>query len=306
MEVTVYPNLTQGMMHVDISGIDIPQNAQIEIFSANGALVLRRAVISSNYTNGHLNNIKYGNSAVSFATSYGISSLAMAGIQSSSTLAQIGGWTIAAGKITNVVSTVGSAISNFDNAGKILMGKAYADNLWQGISRVTWERPQSWAGYNYTQFRNMGGNVDRVDYFGGATWATKENAGKRDGISMGNYININIDNEITGSFQNRVISDPLFMHEYGHTIQSRNLGLLYLGVVGLPSLFSAGNSRQVDGETRGVSTHDFRKYEMRANRHAANYFERYDVDWNSPYHIWGAGFLHLGTTIETFYPRRRR
>ena len=63
-------------------------------------------------------------------------------------------------------------------------GRFYVDDdwrgLWQGISRYSWERLQTWAGYNYTQFRNTGGNVDRADYFGGVTYATI-NAGKHDG-----------------------------------------------------------------------------------------------------------------------------
>ena len=177
----------------------------------------------------------------------------------------------------NAVSTVSSAISNPSNAGKILMGKAYTDNLWHGISRSTWERPQSWAGYNYTQFRNASGNVDRVDYFGGATWATRENYDGNDrGISIGNYINMRIDNEITGSFESRVLSDHLFMHEYGHTFQSRAWGPLYLPVIGAPSLFSAGFSGDVTTTYNGIqntlSIHKFRWYERGANKHAEKYF----------------------------------
>ncbi len=232
-------------------------------------------------------------------------SLGIAGITSSSTLAQIGGWTIMGSKAVNVLSTVTSSINNIENAGKILMGKAYTDEnrsflggMWQSISRNSWEAPQSWAGYNFSQFRNTFGGVDRVDYLGGATFVTGENREYRQGVTMGNFPNIWLWDKIEGGFENRVTSDPLFMHEYGHTFDSQIFGISYLLTIGLPSLISAGTMSQVPGEPFGVTTHDFRWYEMRANRHAARYFGNYyDVDWNWPYN---------GFTIETFYPRRRR
>ena len=159
-------------------------------------------------------------------------------------------------------------------------------------SRFTWEALQTVVGYSYTQGRNFGGNVDRVDYLGGATFATRENTDKREGVSLGNYININISDEITGSFKDRVTTDPLFMHEFGHYLQSHRWGLAYLFGVGIPSLISAKNSTQVDGEPIGVSTHDFYWTEMKANNRAARYFRKYyGVDWDE---------------YETFYPRIRR
>ena len=174
--------------------------------------------------------------------------------------------------------------------------KSFGGRVWEFFFRFTWEVPQTSIGYYYTQGRNMIGRVDRVDYFDGATFAIRENAGGGDGMSLGNYINMNITGEITGDFQDWVLANPMFMHEYGHTFDSRAWGPLYLPVVGLPSLISAANQRNIDGEP-GVTTHDFRIYEMRANRKAAKYFERYGVDWDAP----------LGRhTIETFYPRIKR
>lgn len=157
---------------------------------------------------------------------------------------------------------------------------------------------QTWTGYNYTQIRNTAGKVDRVDYLGGATFATNEKAGYRDGISLGNYININISDKIIGDFGQRVLSDPLFMHEYGHTFDSQIFGPSYLFAVGIPSVISASHSSQVPGEQVGVTTHDFFWTEMRANRHAESYFNKhYGVDWLS---------LYRSGTIETYYPRKRR
>jgi hypothetical protein len=131
-------------------------------------------------------------------------------------------------------------------------------------------------------------------YLGGATFATNENAAKEHGISLGNYININIKNEIMGDFDDYVLSNPMYMHEYGHTIDSRAFGLSYLFAIGIPSIFSAGNSSQVSGVPRGVSTHDFYRTEIRANKRAKKYFGKYyGVNWNTPY---------KGYDYETFYP----
>ena len=86
---------------------------------------------------------------------------------------------------------------------------------------------QSFVGEGYTHVKNAFGEVDRVDYFGGATFATKENSDNQQGVSIGNYINIDIYDKIKGKFDDRVISDPLFMHEYGHTLDSRLFGISY-------------------------------------------------------------------------------
>jgi hypothetical protein len=161
-----------------------------------------------------------------------------------------------------------------------------------------WETDQTLIGNTFSHFRNLSGNVDRVDFFDGATYVTSTNQDSRWGVTLGNYINISTTDEIDGNFEDMVTSDPLFMHEYGHTFQSHIWGPLYLPVIGIPSLISASNATQVDGEPYGVQTHDFRWYEMRANRNAANYFSKhYGVNWNS---------LYNSGTIETYYPRKRR
>ena len=170
--------------------------------------------------------------------------------------------------------------------------KNFWERTWQLTSRFTWEGIQTTVGYYYTQGRNIGGNVDRVDYFGGATWATRENYNGNDrGLSLGNYINMRISDEIDGSFADRVLSDPLFMHEYGHTFDSRIYGLSYLFAIGIPSLFSAKNSelivkRDAEGNNlnlNGLWTHDVFWTEMRANKHAAKYFRKYyGVEWSYP------------------------
>ena len=202
-----------------------------------------------------------------------------------------------------IEGVVGTAVGAFNggwkgvgNGAKTFLGNFYLDEnewlggIWQGFSRHTWEMLQSFVGEGYTHVKNAFGEVDRVDYFGGATFATKENSESSFGVSIGNYINVNIKDKIKGKFDDRVISDPLFMHEYGHTLDSRLFGISYLFVIGIPSIISAVNSTLL--EDGGVTTHDFRWYEMRANRHAAKYFKKYfGVDWEK---------------YEKEYPRKRR
>ncbi|MDD3527668.1 MAG: RHS repeat-associated core domain-containing protein [Bacteroidales bacterium] len=176
--------------------------------------------------------------------------------------------------------------------------RTFAGRGLQLFSRWTWELPQTALGKGYSHTSNIVGAVDRVDYFGGATFVTRTNQDSRWGISLGNYINVSISDDIDGSFEERVVSDPLFMHEYGHTFDSQIFGISYLLAIGIPSLMSASSASQVDGEPYGVTTHDFRWYEMSANRHASRYFSKhFGVSWLS---------LYRSGTIETYYPRRRR
>jgi len=172
----------------------------------------------------------------------------------------------------------------FLNSFKIALGNFALDEnnfwggVWQGISRHTWEMPQTFGGHIYTQIRNMQGNVDRVDYFGGATFAIKENAGYKDGVSLGSFININDLGKVEGNFRDYLLSNPLYMHEYGHYIESQRAGPAYLLTIGIPSIRSAKNSEWID---RYNTTHDFFWTETRANRHAAKYFgDNYGVVWN--------------------------
>jgi len=189
--------------------------------------------------------------------------------------------------------------TRFNNAWKIDVGgfktdpnRTTAGRGLQLLSRWTWELPQTMLGKGFSHSSNIFGAVDRVDYFGGATFVTRTNQDSRWGVSLGNYINLSIRDDIVGNFEDRVINDPLFMHEYGHTFDSQRFGMSYLLAIGIPSLISASSASHVDGEPYGVTTHDFRWYEMRANRNAATYFSKYyGVDWS---------------IYETMYPRRKR
>lgn len=140
----------------------------------------------------------------------------------------------------------------------------------KGLSRHTYEFLQTFIGHSYSQLNNSLGLTTRVDYLGGATFSSFENNHKSRGISIGNYINIWNHNNITGDFVSYVKSHPLYMHEYGHTIDSRIWGPLYIPVIGIHSIS--------DLEDDNCWT------EIRANRFAKYYFGKYfQVDWSSTY-----------------------
>jgi hypothetical protein len=70
----------------------------------------------------------------------------------------------------------------------------------------------------------------------------------------------------------------MYMHEYGHTVDSRLFGISYLFAIGIPSAISAKNSTTITGKP--YKTHDIYWTETRANRRAARYFRKYyGVDW---------------------------
>ena len=182
--------------------------------------------------------------------------------------------------------------------------KSFWGRTWEFTSRFTWEGLQNFGGYVYSQGRNLGGKVDRVDFFAGATYATKENSDDHMGITLGNYINMDITDEITGGFKDYALNDPMFMHEYGHTIDSKIFGISYLFAIGIPSAKSIKNSEFItewDGEEaynpHKLTTHKVFWTEMRANRKAASYFEKhYGVKWE------GDDFKHYPLRTPNFSP----
>lgn len=180
----------------------------------------------------------------------------------------------------NFKKAVNTGWSTMKNAYKIIYGLVYTS--WKGgffkglgnlLLRFTWQLPQTVAGYFYSHGRNLfSSSVDRVDYFEGATFLTNENSRFRNrGITLGNYINIDDEHSVETSFKEHVLTHGVFMHEYGHFIQSQKYGTLYLGVFGLPSLFSASSNSD---------NHKYYYTEMDASTRAAIYFgNNYGVDW---------------------------
>lgn len=99
-----------------------------------------------------------------------------------------------------------------------------------------WQLPQNLLGLLFLLFIRG----EERHKLGDITFYYKD--GFTGGISLGNYI-------IIGSKCQKSVK-----HEYGHCIQSRWLGPLYLLVVGLPSILHAW---LCDCEKRGHSYYDF-------------------------------------------------
>ena len=85
--------------------------------------------------------------------------------------------------------------------------------------------------------------------------------------------------KITSDFDTYATTvDPMYMHEYGHMIDSRRFV-----AVGIPSANSANNSSAIVGDPNNLWTHDIFWTELRANKRAKKYFEKhYGVNWNDP------------------------
>ena len=276
--------LNNPLKYTDPNGESIAAIAAIGLFAYGMINLFVQADNGNIDTFGDAVNALIGGAAagLSEASSWAIG---FAGIASGTPLGVLLGMEIMSGKSWNMTTTVASCFADTKNAAKIYLGRYYTDgngNAWdqalQGLSRFTWEGPQTWAGYNWSQIRNLFGNVDEVDYLGGATFSINENSSKNNGVSLGNYININISTTVGPDFIDKVKTNPLFMHEYGHTFDSREAGPVYLFTIGVPSMFSAIiSSFYRDIEVNGITTtrHKLFWTEQRASRHAYKYFNRY-------------------------------
>lgn len=153
----------------------------------------------------------------------------------------------------NELKIIGGLFSLDSN--KSFWGKAL-----EFVSRFTWQLPQTVLGSTYSNFSNWAWQVDRVEYWGGATVLSGNNWGQNSGAA------VTIGSFISGS--NSLKADPnnsTFQHEYGHYLQSQSMGLGYLTKVGIPSLL---NALKKDGQ------HNLQPYEQDANYRAFMYFNR--------------------------------
>ena len=97
--------------------------------------------------------------------------------------------------------------------------KGFWDRAGEFLSRFTWQVPQTIVGWFWSELKNLFGFVDRVDYLGGATFVTNEKwpKNKSRGVTIGNYINIDIGDKIGDViFTKYVTEHQVYMHEYGH------------------------------------------------------------------------------------------
>ncbi len=138
---------------------------------------------------------------------------------------------------------------------------------WQIFSRLTWQAPQMEFGNLYSHVRNMTGEIDNVEFYGGATLVNSNTHDSDDrwGLTLGSYIN---SRNLTADPRR----DQMFRHEYGHTLQSEVLGPFYIGSIGIRSLIGSGF------DAIGWNDHDLEWYETNANQMALRYFQRHDPD----------------------------
>ncbi len=146
-------------------------------------------------------------------------------------------------------------------------------NLKRILSRFMWELPQTLVGYVFVQAMNCVGRVEEVRFIAGVNFCLYyQHSNKRQGVSIGNFIYVSSDPK-----DFKFERDPLLLHEYGHHLQSRRWGWLYLFVIGIPSLISAIRAKPLHG---GITTHDLQWYEIQANQYAAFYLKKnFDEDW---------------------------
>jgi RHS repeat-associated protein len=160
-----------------------------------------------------------------------------------------GGWDEANKRAGNDLKIWGGLFTTDNN-------KCFFGRLWEGISRFTWQLPQTLGGFvtshSYNTF-GISGGVESVNYKYGAT-VVKTRDGGWGGITQGSFIVG--DNSIEADANN-----PLFQHEYGHYIQSQAMGWAYYPRVAIPSVGSTGD-------------HDLHPVEQDANRRAFLYFNK--------------------------------
>ncbi len=186
----------------------------------------------------------------------------------------------------------------FKNEWKIIYGtiatnhsKNFFQQYWELFSRLTWQLPQTLTGVIFSSGRNLlTSNVDHVEYYHGATYLINEKSShEKWGITLGNFININDPCEMPRNEKGKF--DPihpvqednnqyLYLHEYGHYLQSQDYGLSYLFVIGLPSLAST-----VKAKSNESYKHQDFWGEKNANRRAWGYFsERGLESWDEIYY----------------------
>ena len=98
----------------------------------------------------------------------------------------------------------------------------------QIISHFSWELPQQLLGFLMGLYLLTKGTLNRSDFFKGVLFIETSSFGRGCGISLGNII-IHGPNTSVARKQ----------HEFGHCIQSRILGPLYLLLIGIPSFMWA-------------------------------------------------------------------
>lgn len=168
-------------------------------------------------------------------------------VLSDSEWGRAGGWLLLGCKGLMLLTTVVGLLVRPANALRIFAGRYRFDRrplrgVGQALTRFVWELPQTGVGYLVTQWRNICGGVQRVDFMHGTLFATGRNRRPHaySGISIGCFVNMWLPKDIDGDFEEFARRCPydMYRHEFGHSVDSRRWGWLYLPLVGLPSVVS--------------------------------------------------------------------
>ena len=143
------------------------------------------------------------------------------------------------------------------NAWKIDMGM-FKGNITQVVNKWTYGFVNSVLGNLIANGANLLGLVDNVSYLDGAVAVGGVTGDKTSAFTIGHYI-MGPDN-FRADWR-----DHLFVHEYGHYIQSQYLGPLYVKTIGIPSIISCKIYK------RGNHTQQW--FEVWANKLSASYFD---------------------------------
>lgn len=141
-----------------------------------------------------------------------------------------------------------------DAAGRIRVGQ-FTGSAAQIFSRHSWETFQNGIGLGYAIYMNITHDDVQAVYFDGATVISGPKVlGGGAAVTIGSYITGN-SKDIKAEAGNQ-----LFMHEYGHYMQSQASGPLYMYKYDMPSALTNPNF------------HDQHWVEMDANSRAYSYF----------------------------------
>lgn len=140
--------------------------------------------------------------------------------------------------------------------------KNFIDNVTTIFSKLTWEAPQTYLGFGIGQILNTATLVNDVNYFRGATVLdTKLEGGA---FSLGSYI-------VGPDGFKPDYRDHLFVHEFGHYLQSKDFGPLYMNFIALPSLSDI---------IINPNSHRNKWYESDASKRASRYFSALYSDFD--------------------------
>lgn len=146
------------------------------------------------------------------------------------------------------------------NSWKIDMGM-FKGSLGQILNKWTWNLPNSFIGGGISQLFNFAGLVDEVTEMDGMLALS---GNPFDGAMTIGHYSYGPDNYRADW------RDHLFVHEYGHYIQSQSMGIAYMPAVAVPSLFSAWFMKKVSG-----IPHKNRWFEVHASKLGGKYFDKH-------------------------------